>query len=112
VGGQSHLYTTVEDKDNFIRRLTMFIENVKKIFVFRWQPGRDLSAVLISWILVVSALYSATVIVGTEVWGGMGYFFLYAVFGAGFFGVGFPIYWTVVVRKKPLSELGISTHWL
>ena len=90
----------------------MFIETVKKIFTVRWQPGRDLSAVLVSWILVVGTLYTATVIVGTEVWGGMGYFFLYAVLGAGIFGVGIPIYWTVVVRKKPLSEIGITTRWL
>jgi membrane protease YdiL (CAAX protease family) len=90
----------------------MFIENVKKIFTVRWQPGRDLFAILISWVLVVGALYTATVIVGTEVWGGMGYFFLYAVLGAGIFGVGFPIYWTVIVRKRPLSELGITTRWL
>ena len=90
----------------------MLIENARKMFTFRWQPGRDLSAVLVSWILVVGALYTATVIVGTDVWGGMGYFVLYAILAAGIFGVGIPIYWTVVVRKKQLSELGITTRWL
>jgi membrane protease YdiL (CAAX protease family) len=51
-------------------------------------------------------------IVGTEIWGGMGYFLLYAVLAAAGFGVGFPIYWTVVIRKKPLSDLGITTRGL
>lgn len=90
----------------------MIFENVRKLFVFQWKPGLDLTAVLISWILVVGALYSATVLVGTEMWGGMGYFLLYALLGAGICGVGFPLYWIVVVRKRPLSDLGISAHWL
>jgi membrane protease YdiL (CAAX protease family) len=68
--------------------------------------------VLASWALVVGALYTATVIVGTETWGGIAYFLLYALLGAGIFGVGLPLYWTVVVRKRPLSDLGITTRWL
>lgn len=90
----------------------MFIENNKRIFVIHWKPGRDLVAVLASWLLVVGVLYTATVVVGSEAWGGIGYFLFYAVLGAGIFGVGFPLYWTVVVRKRPLSDLGISTRWL
>ena len=90
----------------------MSIETARKLFVFHWRPGRDLTAVLVSWILVVGALYAATVLVGTEVWGGIAYFLLYALLGAGICGVGFPLYWTVVVRKRPLSDLGISTRWL
>lgn len=90
----------------------MFVENAKRIFALRWQPERDLVAVLVSCVLVVGALYTATVVVGAEAWGGIGYFLLYAVLGAGIVGVGFPLYWTVVVRKRPLSDLGISTRWL
>ena len=90
----------------------MFAQNAKTLFTFRWQLSRDLVAVAVSWILVVSALYTATMIVGTEVWGGMGYFLLYAVLGAMAFGVGLPISWTVVIRKKPLSDLGITTRGL
>lgn len=90
----------------------MFIENSKRVLTMHWKPGRDLIAVLISWVLVVGTLYTATVVVGSEAWGGMGYFLLYAVLGAGVFGVGFPLYWTVVKRKRPLSDLGISTRWL
>lgn len=90
----------------------MLLNQVKSISVFHWAPGRDLAAVLASWVLVVSALYIATVIVGTQAWGGIGYFLLYAVLAAGVFGVGFPVYWTVAVRKRPLSDLGLTTRWL
>lgn len=90
----------------------MFIETTKKIFTLRWEPSRDLFAVLVSWLLVVSGLYTATVIVGAEVWGGMAYFFLYAVLTATLIGIGFPVYWTLVVRKRPLSDLGITTRGL
>jgi hypothetical protein len=90
----------------------MLIENARKLFVLQWRPGRDLLVVLVSWGLVVGALYTATVLVGTEAWGGIAYFLLYAVLGAGIFGVGLPLYWTVVIRKRPLSDLGISTRWL
>ena len=90
----------------------MMVENTKKLFVFRWQPGRDLFVVMASWILVVGVLYTATIIVGSEVWGGVAYFLLYALLGAGIFGVGLPLYWTVIVRKRSLYDLGISTRWL
>ena len=90
----------------------MLTNVLKQSFAIRWEPGRDLLVVLGSWILVVSALYSATVVVGSEIWGGMAYFLLYAILGAGIIGVGVPLYWTVVVRQRPLSDLGITTRWL
>jgi uncharacterized protein len=92
----------------------MLANAIKQNLSIRWAPDRDLSAVLVSWVLVVGTLYTATVVVGAEAWGGMGYFILYAVLAAGIFGVGLPLYWTVVIRKQPLSELGITTQrlWL
>jgi membrane protease YdiL (CAAX protease family) len=85
---------------------------IRTLFVLRWNPNKDLLAVSISWVLVVAALYAATFLVGQNVWGGIGYFLLYAVLGAGIFGVGLPLYWIVVVRKRPLSDLGITSRWL
>jgi hypothetical protein len=85
---------------------------VKEILTFRWKPGRDLVVVLISWLLVTGTLYTASVIVGPEAGGGMPYFFLYAVLTATLFGVGVPLYWMVVIRGRPLADLGISTRWL
>ena len=79
---------------------------------FHWKPDRELLIVLLSWVAVVGTLYTATVVVGSEVWGGIAYFLLYAVLAAGIFGVGVPLYWTVVVRKRQLSDLGITTRGL
>jgi CAAX protease family protein len=79
----------------------------------RWKPSIDLAVVALSWVLVVGAIYTATNVVGQAVWGGMGYFLLYVLVGATLFGIGIPLYWVVIVRKLPLSELGLTTrHWL
>lgn len=80
----------------------------KTVFSMRWHPNKDLVAVAISWILVVAALYTATFVVGSTVAGGMAYFGLYAILGAAIFGVGIPLYWTVVIRKRPISDLGFT----
>ncbi len=85
---------------------------MKTIFAFRWQPSKDLLAIVVSWVLVVTTLYAATFLVGSEVAGGMAYFGLYAVLGATIFGIGIPLYWTVVVRKRPVSDLGLTRERL
>ncbi len=87
-------------------------EILHTIFTVRFNPGRDLLAVIVSWFLVTGALYTATFIVGSDAAGGILYFILYAVVTAALFGVGVPLYWTVVVRKRPLSDLGITTRLL
>lgn len=84
----------------------------KQISLFQWKPDRDLIAVAISWLLVTAALYTATVIVGPEIGGGMPYFLLYAVLTATILGVGIPIYWTVFVRGRSIADLGFTTRWL
>ena len=85
---------------------------LREMFVLRWKPSLDLAAVAASWILVVGALYTATVIVGQEIWGGLAYFLLYAVIGATLFGVGFPLFWMIVIRRRTLADLGLTTrHW-
>ncbi|NPV07741.1 MAG: CPBP family intramembrane metalloprotease [Anaerolineae bacterium] len=76
----------------------------------RWSPRADLAVVALSWLLVVGALYTATV--GVTADNGIGYFLLYAVLGAGLFGIGIPLYWTVVRRGRPLSDLGITSRYL
>ena len=92
--------------------MTTMVLTLKQVFSLRWKPGKDLIVVSISWLLVVSSLYTANVIVGSEVWGGMAYFTLYAVLGATLFGVGLPLYWMVIVQHRPLSDLGITTRGL
>lgn len=85
---------------------------LKHVFSIHWKPGKDLAIVGLSWILVTGTLYMATFIVGPQAWGGMAYFVLYAIVGATFFGVGLPLYWMTVVRHRPLSDLGLTTHLL
>ena len=91
---------------------TMTTTILKQVFSIHWKPSKDLAVVALSWLLVVGSLYTATVIVGADVWGGMAYFALYAVVGATLFGVGLPVYWMVVVQRRPLADLGFTTRWL
>ncbi len=88
------------------------LASIKPIITVRWNPNKDLTVVAISWLLVVGAIYTATNIVGQQVWGGIAYFLLYAIIGAAVCGVGIPLYWTVVVRRKPVSDLGITSRRL
>lgn len=92
--------------------MTTMTSTIKQVFSLRWKPSKDLIVVAISWLLVVGCLYTATAIVGVEVWSGMAYFTLYAVVGALLFGVGLPLYWMVIVQRRPLSDLGITTRYL
>jgi membrane protease YdiL (CAAX protease family) len=87
-------------------------QTLRTIFTFRWNPGLDLVAVLVSWVLVTGTLYTATVIVTAEAGGGIPYFLLYAVLGATLFGVGIPLAWMVLYRKRPIQDLGITTQYL
>lgn len=92
--------------------MTTSVSPLKQILSIHWHPNKDLIVVAISWMCVVGSLYTATVIVGPARWGGIAYFLLYAVAGATLFGVGLPSYWTVVIRRRPISELGLTTRWL
>ena len=92
--------------------MTMHTTTWKQLLSVHWKPNKDLAIVALSWLLVVGSLYIATVMVGSEVWGGMAYFALYAVVGATLFGIGIPLYWMVVIRRRPLVDLGITKQWL
>lgn len=87
-------------------------ESIRTMLTFRWNPGKDLAAVLISWLLVTGALYTASIIVGPNTGGGLPYFFLYAILCATLFGIGIPLAWTVIVRKRPISDLGFTRKYL
>jgi membrane protease YdiL (CAAX protease family) len=85
-----------------------FFGFIKGLLTFRWKPGKDLVVVGVSWIFVVASLYTATVIVGAEIGGGIPYFLLYAVVTATLFGIGLPVYWMVFRQKRPIRDLGIT----
>ncbi len=92
--------------------MTTMASSIKQVFAIRWKPTRDLAVVALSWVLVVASLYTATVIVGDKVWGGMAYFTLYAIIGATLCGVGLPLYWMTVIQRRPLEDLGLTTRGL
>jgi hypothetical protein len=85
---------------------------VRTIFTFRWKPGVDLAIVLLSCVLVTASLYTATMIITPETGGGMPYFFTYAGLTAIVFGIGLPLAWMVIYRKRPIQDLGITTKYL
>lgn len=91
---------------------TRLLAALKAIFTLRWNPDWDLLVVGLSWLLVTGTLYTATVVVGPDMGGGIPYFLLYGVLTAGVFGVGLPLLWMVGIRKRPLSELGLTTRLL
>lgn len=90
----------------------MIKNTLQTIFTFRWNPGLDLGALIVSWILVTVSLYTATFIVTPEAGGGLAYFFFYAILTATIFGVGVPLYWMVGYRKRPIQDLGITKKYL
>jgi uncharacterized protein len=75
-----------------------------------WRPTTDLLVVGVSWAGVVAALSAATFL-ATAQRGGL-YFILYALVGAAVIGVGVPLAWTVLVRRRSLADLGLTwRHW-
>ena len=81
---------------------------IKTVFTFRFKPSWDLAVVLASTILVTASLYIATAVITPAKGGGMPYFFMYAGATALLFGICLPLFWTVVVRKRSLQDLGIT----
>lgn len=81
---------------------------LRTVFTVRWQPGRDVGAVIVSCILVTASLYLATVVVTPEAGGGLPYFFTYAILTAIVVGIGFPLAWLVIHRRRPIQDLGIT----
>lgn len=86
------------------------IGSVRELLTFRFKPGRDLWAVLLSFLAVTASLYAATFVVGAS--NGIAYFLVYGLLTAAVCGVGFPLWWTVRVSKRPVSSLGLTTKLL
>jgi membrane protease YdiL (CAAX protease family) len=81
---------------------------VRRERVLRWRPHwPDLAVVIASWLLVVLALRVATFVFTAEQ--GVLYFLAYAVVGATLVGLVLPLGWMVLVRRRPLAELGLTT---
>jgi membrane protease YdiL (CAAX protease family) len=76
----------------------------------RWQPNRDTLVALISYVLVVSGLFTAFQVFTTERVAAN-----FVTFGpvtlAGL-GVVLPVLYTTLIRKRPLTDLGLTAHQL
>lgn len=84
-----------------------FKKILKEISWIHWKPNtKELLVVILSWILVVGAISSATYLATAQ--NGVLYFLLYALLGATLLGIGIPVVWTVLIRKKSIECLGIT----
>lgn len=76
----------------------------------RWQPDRDLLFAVLSYGLVVAALYTAFQIFTTERMAAN--FITFGPVGLALIGIGIPIFYTKLVRGRPLADVGITTRHL
>ena len=83
-----------------------------RAFKLRWCPSPDVLMVVVSWLLISATLYLATDVIGDQIGGGLPYFGLMTFLAATLFGIGIPLYWVVIGRRRPLADLGLHTRWL
>ncbi len=74
--------------------------------LFKFKPTNEIFAVLVSWIMVVAAFYLAFNIITIQRVALN--FITFGVIGIVLLGVSVPVIWTVIIKKRPLSELGIK----
>jgi len=71
-----------------------------------WQPGRDTLVALGSYVLVVAALFVAfQVFTTTRV---AANFITFGPLALGVLGVGVPLFYTVLVRRRSLADVGVT----
>jgi hypothetical protein len=76
----------------------------------RWRPGRDTLIALGSYILVVAALYIAFQVFTTERVAAN--FITFGPVTLALLGIALPVVYTVLIRKRPLSDLGLTRNAL
>lgn len=75
-----------------------------------WQPGRDTIVAFLSYFFVVAALYVAFQLFTTERVAAN--FITFGPLALAALGVGVPLFYTVLVRRRPLSDVGITISQL
>jgi membrane protease YdiL (CAAX protease family) len=76
----------------------------------KWQPTRDTLAALGSYILVVAALYLAFQVFTTAQVAAN--FITFGPITLAGLGVALPVFYTTLVRRRPLADLGLTTQQL
>jgi membrane protease YdiL (CAAX protease family) len=77
---------------------------------FYWRPDRDTWVALISYGLVVAGLYLAFQVFTIQRVAAN--FITFGPVTLAGLGVAIPIFYTVLVRRRPLADLGVTTHYL
>ena len=72
----------------------------------RWNPSKDLTIVVGSYLLLVAVLYTAFNVVTSE--NVAPYFILYGPVSLLLIGVVLPVVWNTMLRKRPLADTGIT----
>jgi membrane protease YdiL (CAAX protease family) len=75
-----------------------------------WRPGRDTLAALTSYVLVVAGLFTAFQVFTTDRVAAN--FITFGPVTLAGLGVAFPILYTVLVRSRPLADLGLTVDRL
>jgi membrane protease YdiL (CAAX protease family) len=76
----------------------------------QWEPDRDTLAAFGSYILVVAALYTAFQIFTIERVAAN--FITFGPIALALFGIGVPVLYTLLIRHRSLSDLGLTGHRL
>lgn len=76
----------------------------------RWQPGRDTLIAALSYVLVVIALTIAFQVFTTARVAAN--FITYGPVALALLGIGVPVFYTALVRERPLADVGITTRHL
>lgn len=75
-----------------------------------WRPNRDTLVALVSYILVVGGLFTAFQVFTTEQVAAK--FITFGPVTLAGLGVVLPVLYTVLVRRRPLADLGLTKHQL
>jgi membrane protease YdiL (CAAX protease family) len=76
----------------------------------RWQPDRDTLVALLSYALVIAAMYTAFQIFTTERVAAN--FITFGPIGLALLGIGIPVFYTKIMRDRPLADVGITARHL
>lgn len=76
----------------------------------RWHPQRDTAVALLSYLLVIAALFIAFQVFNTERVAAN--FITFGPLTLAALGMALPLFYTVFVRRRPLADLGLTTYRL
>jgi len=95
----------------FVQRSTILAQSAfGEIITIRWQPGRDTLVAIGSYGLVVAGLLTAFQVFTTQQVAAN--FITFGPITLAGLGVALPIFYTVLVRRRPLADVGLTARYL